>query len=190
MSAFTDADLCYLLSTYFTLEELCAGRDEDPVSARLVISEGLMPRPSYVLDDGTELFPADYFVLVDQAGGLEQLRGHFQQRYRAAGGDEAESDSDWRAYLDGTYGICLRVVAPETIVRKSRVVESLTDLLAEPAPERDDWGAQLRREVWELDALERDFAPDYDRSDRFDQPPSRDLLIAAARERHPEVFAR
>jgi hypothetical protein len=51
------------------------------------------------------------------------------------------------------------------------------------------WRRQLRREVWELGTLERDFAPDYDRTGRFGRPPTRDMLIAAARERHPEVFA-
>jgi hypothetical protein len=45
------------------------------------------------------------------------------------------------------------------------------------------------RDVSALDELERDFAPDYDRR-RFDRPPTRDLLVAAPRERFPEVFER
>lgn len=58
-----------------------------------------------------------------------------------------------------------------------------------PDPANADWRRQLRREVWELDTLERDFAPDYDRNGRFGRPPTRDVLIAGARERYPETFA-
>jgi hypothetical protein len=32
-------------------------------------------------------------------------------------------------------------------------------------------------------------SPDYDRSDELDRLPTRDLIIATARERYPEVFA-
>ena len=56
-------------------------------------------------------------------------------------------------------------------------------------PDDDSWRQTLRAHVDELDSLERDFSPDYDRSERFDELPSRDRLIAAARERYPEVFA-
>jgi hypothetical protein len=52
-----------------------------------------------------------------------------------------------------------------------------------------DWGQALREQVDELDALEREFSPDYDRSDQMDRPPTRDLIINAARQRYPEVFA-
>ena len=46
----------------------------------------------------------------------------------------------------------------------------------------------MRREVWELDALEREFAPDYDRGGRFGKPPTRDLLIRQAHDRYPDLF--
>jgi hypothetical protein len=134
------------------------------------------------------MFPADYFVLVDQAGGPDGLRREFERRHRAAGGSPDELEEDWRGYMDGIYGICLRQVVPETMVRKTQLVDSLTTLLAEPEPEDERWRARVRREVWELDAIEREFSPDYDRSDRFDRPPSRDLLVGAARERFPQLF--
>jgi hypothetical protein len=51
------------------------------------------------------------------------------------------------------------------------------------------WRAVLRAQVDELDALEREFAPDHDRSDEQERAPTRDLLIAAAYERFPDVFA-
>jgi hypothetical protein len=39
-----------------------------------------------------------------------------------------------------------------------------------------------------FDALEREFSPDYDRT-RFEQLPTRDRLVAAARDRYSDVFA-
>jgi hypothetical protein len=183
------ADEIYIRDNYFTLEELCAGRPETLEAVRKLIRDRLLPAPAYVLDDGSEMFPADYFVLVDQAGGHERLRRHFDSRHRRAGGDAAELDEDWDGYLSGVYSVCLRQVSPETMVRKTQLVASLTELLDDPKPESSDWRARLRRQVWELDVLEREFSPDYDRGGRFPEPPSRDRLIAAARERFPDVFA-
>jgi hypothetical protein len=185
---FSAADLDYILANYFTLEELCVGRAETPDDVRGLVPQGSLPAPSYVLADGTQMFPADYFVVPDQAGGPAQLRRQFELRHRAAGGEAAELEEDWQGYIEGTYGVCLCHVLPETIVRKGQLVTSLTRLLAEPDSASSDWQIRLRREVWELDALEREFAPDYDRGGRFGRPPTRDLLVTAARERHPELF--
>jgi hypothetical protein len=55
-------------------------------------------------------------------------------------------------------------------------------------PHDGEWRARLRRDVDELDALERQFSPDYDRQ-RFERPPSRDLLIKTAHERYRDLFA-
>jgi uncharacterized protein DUF6058 len=187
-NSFSDPDLVYIRDNYFTLEELCAGRPETPAGVRDLINNQLLPSPSYVLDGGTEMFPADYFVLVDQAGGPAELREHFAARHQAVGGDPAELDEDWAGYVSGAYGICLRQVTPETVVRKTQLVGSLTELLDRPQHDSGDWRARLRREVWELDQLER-FSPDFDRGKRFPEPPSRDRLVAAAHTRYPDVFA-
>jgi len=184
----SDADEIYIRDNYFTLEELCAGRPETPEAVRKLIRDRRLPAPAYVIDDGTEMFPADYFVLVDQAGGHEVLRRHFDSRHRRAGGDPAELEEDWVGYLSGVYSVCLRQVSPETMVRKTQLVASLNQLLDDPRPESSDWRAGLRREVWELDGLEREFSPDFDRGGRFPEPPTRDQLIGAARERFPDVF--
>jgi hypothetical protein len=184
----TDADVAYVRANYFTLAELCASRAESPEVVRDQIERGLLPAASYVLDDGTPMFPSDYFVLVDEAGGSASLRAHFEARHRACGGDPAELETDWTGYMEGVYGVCLRQVLPETMVRKTRLVDTLTELLAAPRPDDGEWRVELRRAVWDLDALERDFAPDYDRSGRFERPPTRDLLIATARQRYPELF--
>jgi hypothetical protein len=46
----------------------------------------------------------------------------------------------------------------------------------------------LAESYFTLEALERNFAPDYDRGGRFGRPPTRDLFVTAPRERHPEAF--
>ena len=105
MSAtFTAADLAYIRANYLTLAELCAGRTETPEQVQALIDQGVLPRASYLLDDGTGMFPADYFGLVDEAGGPDRLREHFARRhvliegarerfpdvFGAAGGSDAE----------------------------------------------------------------------------------------------------
>src|SRR5438067_2422884 len=160
----TEADLAYISSNYLTLEQLCDGRAESPHELRSLIAARRLPEPSYVLPDGTGMFPADYFRLVDEAGGVDGLREHFAARHRAV--DGKDGDPGWEMYLGGTWGIFLRDVTPEP-----------------------EWQTALREQVDELDELEREFAPDYDRSDAMDRPPTRDLIIAAARERYPQVFA-
>jgi hypothetical protein len=183
----TEADLEYISSNYLTLEQLCDGRAESPHELRSLIAARKLPAPSYVLPDGTGMFPADYFRLVDEAGGVDGLREHFAARHRAADGKDV--DQDWEMYLDGTWGICLRDVTPETIVRKNTLVSSLCELLVLARTREADWQKALREQVDELDELEREFAPDYDRSEAMDRPPTRDLIIAAARERYPQIFA-
>jgi hypothetical protein len=193
MSRFTAADLDYIKANYLTLDELCADRPESPVELNELIDARRLPRPSYVLDDGTAMFPADYFRLVDDAGSVDALSEHFAARHRDATHAERvaadELERDWAAYLDGTYGICLRAVTPEAIVRKTALVSSLCELLMLPRPRNADWRRALREQVDELDALEREFSPDDDRSDEHERPPTRDLLIETARERYPDAFA-
>jgi hypothetical protein len=170
---FSERDLDYIRRNYVPLEQ----------AVQDAIEGGVLPRPSYVLPDGTQMVPADYLALVD-------VRPSFERRYLTAGGRLDELDEDWQAYTSGTYGVCLQQVAPETIVRKGVLVASLTHLLDEPREDDPEWRAALRDQVNELDQLEREFAPDYDRNvERFGRPPTRDLLIKAARERFPDVFA-
>jgi hypothetical protein len=186
---YTAADLEYLRANYLTLEQLCAERPESPEEVRALVADGRLPKPSYVLDDGTELFPADYFRFVDEAGGPPGLRARFAERLEAAGAAE-DLELHWRSYMDGIYGVCLWDMTPETIARKAKLVSSISELLMLARPAEDDWRQRLRTDVEELDALERQFAPDYDRDERrFGRKPTRDLLITAARERYPEVFA-
>jgi hypothetical protein len=186
---YTAADLDYLRVNYLTLEQVCAERLESPEEIRALIGKGRLPKPSYVLDDRTEMFPADYFRFVDEAGGPDALRARFAERLEVAGGAD-DLDLHWQSYMAGIYGVCLWDVIPETIARKAKLVSSISELLMLARPAEADWRQRLRDEVEELDALERQFAPDYDRDEaRFGRKPTRDLLIDAARERYPEVFA-
>jgi hypothetical protein len=180
--AMTAADVAYVRANYLALEEACAKRAETPEEVRALIAEGRLPRPSYVLPDGTEMVPRDYFAIAD-AG-----REDFARRFLEAGGSAAELEEEWQGYLSGAYGVCLKEQSPESIVEKDRLVRAIEGLLAEPKPADPSWSDRLRSSVEELDQLERPFAPEYDRA-RWG-PSSRDRFITAPRERFPELFAR
>jgi Family of unknown function (DUF6058) len=165
------------------LNDACAERRERLDQVRELISKRRLPAPSYVLPDGTEVVPRDYFVLVDEAGGVDDLEACFRTRHRGP-----EVDEDWEAYLDGTYGVCLRSVTPENIVRKGALMDEIESLLATPRVREAGWRDRLRRAVDELDRLERPFSPDFDRR-AHGRPPSRDRLIAQPRGLYPEIWA-
>jgi Family of unknown function (DUF6058) len=178
----TAADVAYVRANYLTLDEACAGRAQTPDDVRALIAEGRLPQPSYMLPDGTEMVPRDYFVIAD-AG-----RQDFARRFLGAGGSAGTLEEEWRGYLSGAYGVCLKEQSPENIVRKDQLVRAIEGLLEDPKPADPAWSDRLRRSVEELDQLERPFAPAYDRA-RWG-PSSRDRCITAPRERFPEVFAR
>jgi Family of unknown function (DUF6058) len=189
---FTAADLEYIREEFVPLAELCIARGENLASVLAEIEAGRLPQPAYVLEDGTEMVSPDYFALADEAGGRDRLREVFVERYAAAAAAESAPldgpDEEWRAYLSGDYGVCLRHISPETIARKSALVHEIDALLAEPAAADAFWRRRLRQAVDELDELERPFAPDYDRA-RWGEV-SRDRLITAARHDYPSVFER
>ncbi len=190
MGFLTAADVTYIRANFVGLDTLLTGRGDRREDVRALISEGRLPRPSYVLDDGTQMFPPDYFRLLDEAGGVEGLREAFLARFRRAADRHAdrEAEAAWRAYLDGTYGVCLREVTPEAIARKSQLVSALCELMMLAEPSDSGWRQALRATVDELDGLEREFAPDFDRDPARGRRPTRDLLIDAAREAYPDIF--
>ena len=113
----TAADVAYVRANYVPLDEACAGRSETPDEVRRLIAEAKLPQPSYVLPDGTEMVPADYFELAD-AG-----REEFARRFLAAGGDPATLEEEWEGYLSGAYGVCLKRQTPENVARKDQLVK-------------------------------------------------------------------
>jgi hypothetical protein len=188
----SEADVEYIRSGFVDLDELCRNTSRDPAAVRADIEAGLLPRASYVLDDGTEMVPPDYFALADEAGGVDRLHDLFVHRlqHAAAAVDPeppTDAEEEWQAYLSGEYGVCLKHVTPEGIVRKGVLVARIERLLAAPDPNGGHWPGRLREAVDELDALERQFAA-FDRI-RFGAPSSRERLITAARQAYPAIFA-
>lgn len=179
---FTAADLDYVTAEYATLDQLCANRAETSQDVRRLIEQGRLPRPTYVLADGTEMFPPDYFALLDSAGGVDRLRAHFDDRHRAAtttlGAPGVDPTEDWEGYLSGEYGVCLRELSPEAMVEKNALVSQIETMVAAPMPDDPSWVDRLRAAVDDLDELERPFT-DFDRQ-RWGGV-SRDTHITAVR---------
>ena len=183
----TDEDVAYIEANFVRLEELCHGRGEQADHVRALMDEGKLPRPAYLMEDGTEMVAPDYFALLDEAGAIESLGALFSLRYRHAAATvgaavtEASVEDDWKAYLSGEYAVCLWHVTPENVFRKGWLATEIEQLLADPRPDDRQWRDHLRELVDELDALEREFAP-YDR--RRWGPVSRDRLITAVRRQY------
>jgi hypothetical protein len=158
----TPEDVAYITASFVPLAD---------GAVRAEIAAGRLPKPAYVLDDGTEMVAPDHLALVERAGGVDALRDWF----------EARAPGEWDAYISGEYAVCLRSVSPETIRRKDELMARIDVLLGEDPPPL----APLRAAVDELDSLLRPFAP-YDRI-RFGGPVSRDRYVTAVRERFPEL---
>jgi hypothetical protein len=186
MVTFSDADIRYVLAEYRTLEDLCDGRAETVDEVRELIAAGRLPRPTYVLPSGEARFPPDYFALVDDAGGVDELPARFRARYLAAS-QSAAADEDWAGYLSGQFGVCLWSVTPESRAAKNRLVTRIERLVAEPAEPDAAWRTELRTTVDALDALLRPFT-DFDRERWGDTGRARH--IERVRERFPAVFGR
>jgi hypothetical protein len=112
----SDADITYIRRNFVALSELCELRGFAVGDVQKLIEQRYLPRPSYSLDDGTEMVPPDYFALYDDAdAGVGMLfRWRFAQRAQELGvsTDDAELDKEWEGYLSGDYGVCLREVTP------------------------------------------------------------------------------
>jgi hypothetical protein len=177
-------DVRYVRENYATLSDLCARRNTNESDVRARIAAGTSPRATYVLTDGTEYFPFDYFDQVTD-------RAEFATRVRAAAADYGMTFDDeaidelHAALLEGTFGVCLRRALPEDIVRKQYLVTEIERLIADPRPNDDAWLAIVRERVDALDDLERPFATiDRSRSFAVDGTVSRDRLITAVRKRY------
>lgn len=158
-----------------------------PAAAQELVEQGILPRATYVLPDGTPMVPSDHAALLDDAGGDPQaVAARFRERYLTAGGDPADADEEHEAWLSGEYGACLHTTSPEAIVAKGSLMTAISALLAAPAPTCSSWRAALRGAVDALDALERPFAT-WDR-ERFGGPSSRDRLITQTHERFPDLW--
>jgi hypothetical protein len=170
-------DLSYVRANFRPMSE----------GARQLVEDGVLPRATYVLPDGTPMVPPDHEALLEEAGGdPDGVVGRFRDRFVAAGGDPTQADEEHAAWLSGEYGACLCATSPEAIVAKGALMTAITALLSRPAPTDPGWRAAVRGSVDALDSLERPFAR-YDR-ERFGGPVSRDRFITATRERFPDLW--
>jgi len=182
---YSSNDLAYLRAEYRMLEDLCVDRSDSPEKTRDAIAAGRLPQPTYVLPEGIELFPPDFFALLDSAGSLAELSNHFTDRHRQAATavdiPTSASEHEWTNYLSGLYGACLRQVTPEAMVAKEQLIWRIETMTAAARPDDDAWVTELREAVDALDAIERPFT-DYDRQ-RWGGT-SRDSHITAVREKY------
>ena len=168
------------VSTYFaSLSSVASARSLTSDDVRSSMLAGLVPLPSYLRSDGTEMVHADLLALADVAGGLAELPAWFRAQFD----DEAVGKEEWASYLSGQY-VCLWTVSPRTIQRKGVLTNRIATLLASPEPLSSAWLALLHEAVDELDELEPPFTP-YDRL-RFGGPVSRDTMIDAVRRDYPK----
>jgi hypothetical protein len=178
-------DLAYLHAEYRTLDDLCLDRPDSPEQTREAIAAGLLPRPTYVLPEGVELFTPDFFALLDSAGSLAELPNHFADRHhraaKAVDGPTSATEHEWSNYLSGLYGACLRQVTPEAMVAKEQFIWRIETMTASARPEDASWLTELRETVDALDSIERPFT-DYDRQ-RWGGT-SRDSHITSVREKY------
>jgi len=176
--------LPYLYANFVSLDDLARACGSEPEQTRTSIEACKLPHPAYVLADGIELVPPDYFALADAAGGEDELATWFKAAYSRAAIDEPAADpveTAWVDYLSGAYFKCLRSVTPRTIVRKASLMARIEELVSDPREDEAEWVGSLRSAVDALDVLERPFAE----FDRLDGPVSRDRLVSGVRERFP-----
>lgn len=180
-----DDDLRYVCDAYRPLEAIARCEGLDPEALRGWIDAGRLPRPAYLLPDGTPMFPPDLLALAHSAGGIAALDEHFATRAELAarliGVALDTRESDWEDYLSGEYGICLRQVTPETLLLKEVLAERIGRALENPRPDDPCWRRTLAFQIDGLDALIRPFAR-VDRI-RFGRPTSRERLVEGPRRR-------
>lgn len=184
----------YVRDWFIPLDVLAPQHGWDAEALRHAIAERRVPRPTYVLGDGTAMLPADYFAFVGDTAASASLHERFVVRYFAAcarlgrATTDEDCDAEWNGYLGGGYGACLKEISPEAIVFKLTLVERIEGLLAQPAPLDRTWIEGLRTAVDTLDAIEKPFAR-FDRM-RYGGSVTRDRLIDDVRARFPGIVER
>ena len=172
--------------------------------------ESLFPQPTYFTEDGKQWYSRAYVDLVrravahetdlkslfsaEYARALERLRKTAPADYAAeiatssgAGSSPQEAlESNWKGFLSGEYGVCLRVPWVPCMLRKGRLMRTIEELISEPRTGELEWSRRLHQSVDSLSRLEMPFTQ-WDRI-RFGKLVSRDTHIEAVRQRFPGVF--
>lgn len=200
----------YIRSHFVTLEWLAERTRVSRATLLQWQSQGLFPQPTYVTQGGESWYARSYSPLVRRAislktdlktlfwreyqRALEKLRYTSPADYRAElakswvgqSPEEAVTELEWRAFLAGDYGACLRVAWVPSILRKGKLMRTIEELVANPHGNAPGWKRRLRQNVESLDRLEMPFAA-CDRV-RWGKPVSRDTHVGAIRQRFPQVF--
>jgi hypothetical protein len=200
----------YVRAHFVRLEWLAAKTKVSRATLHQWQRQEIFPRPTYVTADGEQWYPRAYVGPVQRAKSLktdlktlfyaDYKRAMEQLRYLSRSDYEAELsksstvpprleeviESEWKGFLSGEYGVCLRVAWVPCILRKGKLMRTIEELVARPRPDNPLWRIRLRRSVEALDQLEMPFA-DSDRI-RFGRPVSRDTHILGIRRRFPKVF--
>lgn len=174
----TSEDDEYVNQWYVSLEDLAQQAGMHASTLRRLMLANRLPLPSYIRTDGTQMVARDLLELPRRAGGYEQLPEWFGQQFESG----RDAIREWDGYLRGQY-VCLRDVLPETIQRKDKLVKAITEAVATPEPQNQEWLESLHQLVDELDDLEPPFTA-YDRL-RFGGAISRDTCINEVRARFP-----
>ncbi len=178
-----NADASLIRSRFRTLEQLVAERGEEAAPWQALIDAARLPAASYLLD-GVGWFPPRYFGVLDDAGSVEHLHTHFEERFAICADETGalagpdEMDEAWDEYLSGAWGRILFDPTPESAVQANRLAGSIADLLAAPAVDDPYWCRRLVARVDALAVLLREGC-EGDRAN--DEPHPWDLWVAAPR---------
>ncbi|MCI4326191.1 MAG: DUF6058 family natural product biosynthesis protein [Thermoplasmata archaeon] len=207
---FSSRDARYVRSEFVTLADLASTAKVALADLRRAQARGEFPQPTYVTSDREGWYPPMLAVPLRTARRRRtDLRSLFQAEFEGAlrdlrlrnprlfavvadqGGvgrtsDERIAGAYWAGLASGEFGACLRVPWVPDMIRKERLLASITGLTAEPRPAEARWRGALRRAVDELDRIEMSFA-EWDRV-RFGTPVSRDTHVDGPRKRFPAVF--
>jgi Family of unknown function (DUF6058) len=200
----------YIRTHFVTLEWLA---ERTRVSCPTLLgwqSQGAFPQATYVTEDGESWYPRAYAPIVRRALSLRlDLRSLFWEDYRRAFeqllytnardylGELSKSPSpqaradevielEWKAWLSGEYGACLRVAWVPSILRRGKLVRTIEELAARPHIAAPGWRRRFRRAVDSLDRLE--MPPGARARIRVGRPLRGDTHSTPVRERFTEPF--
>ncbi len=190
MPATFDETLAYLEENYLTLEALAQRSDVPPMRIEELISWNCLPPHSHeaeltiavttAISGRHEAAPKriryyhrSLVALAIEADRLAQAKGlnaaatDIRQQFEREVAEAARSATDetikgaWKAWCDGTYGVCLKEVAPGNMIRKVAATQKMQGLLdkAQSAPLDASEIAELRDATQRYEEVTGPFGP-------------------------------
>ncbi len=190
MPATFDETLAYLEESYLTLEALAQKSGVPPARIEELVAWNCLPPHSHeaeltiavttIISGRHEAMPKhiryyhrSLIALASEADRLAQAKGlnaaaaDIRQQFErevaeAAGSTTAEIiKGAWKAWCDGTYGVCLKEVVPGNMIRKVAATQKMQGLLdrAKSAPLRADDLAELKEATQQYEEVAGPFGP-------------------------------